>query len=175
LYKSDCRFEVPGQGHLAIKGMLKLPIKYRGITSVQKVYIAENQPSALLGKPAIAAFNLIRQVNAAPQATRTKPEQRYNSLFTGLRRLPGKYKITLVDNCKPFALTVPQRVPFPLLKGAEGVIVPIDKPTDWVSPMTVVYKNNKVCLCVDLITQLNQNVKREIFPIPPIEETLIPT
>ena len=45
------------------------------------------------------------------------------------------------------------------------------EPTDWVSPTNVVYKNNKVRITIDY-TRLNQSVKREIFPILPVEETL---
>ncbi len=95
--------------------------------------------------------------------------------------MAGDYKRTLTEDSKPFAITVPRRIPLPLRKLAKklldeleksGVIAPITEPTDWVSVMVIAPKQNgKIRLCVDL-SRLNRCVKREHFPIPPIEETL---
>ena len=54
----------------------------------------------------------------------------------------------------------------------EDVIEPVDTPTDWCSPIVVVPKpNGNVRLCVDL-TKLNKSVKREVYAMPSVEETL---
>ncbi len=182
LYKPDCKFEVPGKRPLSVMGMQKLPFSYRGKTSIQKVYLAENQQTALLGKPAIEAFGLIKRVNASAviHPDGDPPEKRFPNLFKGLGCIPGEYKITLKEGSKPFAITTPRKIPFPLRKTVkeklmkmvdDGVITPITEPTDWVSPMSIASRKGKIRLCIDL-TRLNRNVKREIFPIPPIEESL---
>ena len=53
-----------------------------------------------------------------------------------------------------------------------GVISKVDKPTQWCAGMVVVpKKNGKVCICVDL-KPLNENVLREVHPMPKVDETL---
>ena len=52
------------------------------------------------------------------------------------------------------------------------VIEPVDKPTDWCSPIVVVPKaNGSVRQYVDL-TKLNQAVPREVYQMPNFKETL---
>ena len=53
-----------------------------------------------------------------------------------------------------------------------GVTEPVNKPTDWCAPMVVVPKPNRnVGLCVDL-TKLNEGVRRELYVMKKVEETL---
>ena len=53
-----------------------------------------------------------------------------------------------------------------------GVIARIQEPTEWCSGMVVVPKaNGQVRICVDL-TKLNQNVCRERYPLPAVEQIL---
>ena len=55
-----------------------------------------------------------------------------------------------------------------------GVISPVDEPTEWCAPMVVTPKdNNKVRVCVDL-TKLNNFVQREIHPLPSVDTTQEP-
>ena len=81
---------------------------------------------------------------------------------------------------KPFCMSTPRRVPLPLLKKTDGeikrisldVIGPIDEPTEWCAPIVVVPKpSGDVRLCVDL-TKLNQSVKRMIYLMRKVENTL---
>ena len=52
------------------------------------------------------------------------------------------------------------------------VIEPIEEPTEWCSPIVVVPKaDGRVRICVDL-TRLNQGVRREVYHMPTVEETL---
>ena len=52
------------------------------------------------------------------------------------------------------------------------VIEPIDEPTEWCSPIVVVPKaHGRVRICVDL-TKLNQAVRREVYQVPTVKETL---
>lgn len=89
--------------------------------------------------------------------------------------------VTLKEGAKPYALAVPRRVPIPLLPKVKeelekmeknGVISHVDQPTDWCAGMVVAPKpNDKIRICVDL-TRLNENVKRENFPLPVIDQSL---
>ncbi|KAK3796221.1 hypothetical protein RRG08_006791 [Elysia crispata] len=54
----------------------------------------------------------------------------------------------------------------------EGVISPVEQPTDWCSGIVVVPKpNNTVRICVDL-TALNHAVLREVHPLRSVDENL---
>ena len=95
--------------------------------------------------------------------------------------MSGEYHVTLKEGAKPYALSVPSRVPIPLLpqvkqefKNMEktGVIFRVDQPTDWCAGMVVVPKpNGKIRICVDL-SRLNDSVKCENFPLPRIDQSL---
>ena len=102
-------------------------------------------------------------------------------VFNTLGKIKGDYTIKLQNEAKPFALTTPQRVPIPLLKLVKeelkhmesmGVISPIQKLMDWCTGMVPIRKKNgQVQICVDL-TRLNQSVKRELHPLPAVEQVL---
>ena len=95
--------------------------------------------------------------------------------------MSGEYHVTLKEGANPYALSVPRRVPIPLLPQVKqelenmektGVIFRVDQPTDWCADMVVVPKpNGKIRICVDL-SRLNESVKRENFPLPAIDQSL---
>ena len=105
----------------------------------------------------------------------------YPQLFEGLSTMKDEYTIKLKDDAKPFALTVPRKVPIPLYEETKheikrmlksGVISPVDHPTECCAPMVVTPKpNGKVRVCVDL-TKLNEYVQRENHPLPSLDRTL---
>ena len=80
-------------------------------------------------------------------------------LFEGLGTMKDEYTIKLKDDAKPFALTVPRKVPLPLSEETRHktermlknrVISPVDHPTEWCAPMVVTPKpNGKVRVGVD--------------------------
>ena len=82
--------------------------------------------------------------------------------------MSGEYHVTLKEGAKPYALSVPHRVPIPLLPQVKqelesmektGVIFRVDQPTNWCAGMVVVPKSNgKIRICVDL-SRLNDSVK----------------
>ena len=77
--------------------------------------------------------------------------------------------------------STPRRVAVPLLPAVKeelqwmeslGVIKKVEEPTDWCAGMVVVpNENGKVCICVDL-TKLNLSVKRELHPLPAVDQVL---
>ena len=108
-------------------------------------------------------------------------KQCFPKLWSGLGKLDGDQHIEVTEDAKPYSQNVPRRVPVPLLGKVEAelekmvkldVIEQVDTPTDWCAPLVVVPKpNGNVRLCVDL-TKLNKSVKREVYAMPSVEETL---
>ena len=101
--------------------------------------------------------------------------QEFPKIFDGvLRTMPGElFSIKLQPDATPICVITPCWVTFPqrsVLKAqldklhAQGVIVPVTKPTPWCSPIVVVPKKNtdEVRLCVDF-THLNKFVQRERY------------
>ena len=77
----------------------------------------------------------------------------YPQLFEGLGTKKDEYTIKLKDDAKPFALTLPRKVPMPLYEESRheiermlksGVISPVDHPTEWCAPMVVIPQNQMV-------------------------------
>ena len=88
--------------------------------------------------------------------------QQFPEVFQGLGKLEGEYKIRLSENARPFIVTTPRRV----------AIRRVKDPTDWCAGMVVVPKSEeRVRICVDL-TKLNESMRRERHPLPPVEQTL---
>ena len=147
-----------------------------------EIFVINGLEGPLLGRKACKSLNLIQNLAEVDDVNcASSIMQQYPTLFDGLGKLEGEYKITLREDAKPFALTVPRKVPLPLLSETKkeiermlelGVIRPVQEPTDWCAPIVIVPKaNGKVRLCVDL-TKLNLSVKREIHPLPSVENTL---
>ena len=147
-----------------------------------ELFVIDDLDRALLGRKACKHLNLIQnlaEIKNVINASHIMDE--YPTLFRGLGKLEGEYHISLKDDAKPFALTVPRKVPLPLLSQTKkeidrmlelGVIRPVQEATDWCAPIVIVPKpNRKVRLCVDL-TQLNLSVKREIHPLPSVDHIL---
>ncbi|GFR73469.1 Pol polyprotein [Elysia marginata] len=90
-------------------------------------------------------------------------------------------KIEIKEDARPYATPVARRVPIPLMQKVEadlkrmketGVIEGISEPTEWVSPIVpAVQPNGQVRICVDL-KKLNENVEREIYIIPTIDDII---
>lgn len=144
------------------------------------MYVIKGLKNNLLGLPTITALNLIARVDAV---TEQKEEifQRYPSVFNGLGNLGEEYEIHMKEGAKPHSLFTPRSVPLPLqdkvreeLNRMEslGVISKVSKPTAWCAGMVVIpKKNGSIQICVDL-KPLNENVLREIHPLPKVDETL---
>ena len=112
---------------------------------------------------------------------KTKMASKNPQLFTCLGQIKETYSITLKEDAKPFAISVPRKVPLSLYQKTKdeldrmletGIISPVDQPTDWCAPMVVTPKSNgKVRVCVDL-SKLNKFVKRENHPLPAVDTML---
>ena len=147
-----------------------------------EIFVIDGLDRPLLGRKACRSLNLIQNLAEIKTVTNVSNiMQQYPTRFSGLGKLEGEYHISLKEDAKPFALTVPRKVPLPLLSETKkeidrmlklGVIRPVQEPTDWCAPIVIVPKpNGKVRLCGDL-TILNLSVKREIHPLPSVDHIL---
>jgi hypothetical protein len=102
-------------------------------------------------------------------------------LLKGLGELDGDFSIKLKPDSTPFALTTPRRVTIPLLNKVKaelermknlGVISKVDVPAECCAGMVVVPKpDGNIRICVDL-TKLIENVLRETYHLPKIDNLL---
>ena len=128
-----------------------------------RMYVANHKTENLLSRMASVKLNLIKRLDSV-------------SIFEGLGLMNCEpVKIVLKDDAVPYNLTTPRRISHPLAPKVEeeiqrmldmGVIVPVDKETDWCSPLVPVLKpNGKVRPCVDY-KKLNKAIKRPRFILP---------
>jgi hypothetical protein len=174
-----------GKSKINVVGKMDVIMQTDHFQSEQEIYIVSGLFEPLLGRPAIEALHLVERVNqvdaSVQPAESSKIRQQYPRLFTGLGTMKNIYKIRLRDRIQPHCTTAPRRLPLPLVKKVEeelkrlqdeNIIRPVTKPTEWCAPIVAVLKpNNKVRLCVDL-TKLNENVRRENFPLPTTDNLL---
>ena len=164
------------------KGEFTVTLAYNQTSTKETVYVVESLARPLLSRSAAVKLNLIsRLCELTTDEYKAKVMRDYPQLFEGLGTMKDEYTIKLKDDAKPFALTVPRKVPMPLYEETKheiermlksGVISPVDHPTDWCAPMVVTPKpNGKVRVCVDL-TKLNEYVQRENHPLPSVDLTL---
>ena len=163
--------------NLNVIGTVTLMLSLNGKSCTQEVFVFKSLRSNLLGLPAIKQLQLLPELNSIQKST---PDQ-YPELFTGLGSIKEPYKIRMKPDAKPYALFTPRHVPLPLrakvqaeLKRMEtlGVISKVDTPTPWCAGMVVLPKGTSaVCICVDL-RPINENVLREVHPLPKVETTL---
>ena len=93
--------------------------------------------------------------------------------------LPGTYTIKLEPNAKG-VVHAARRLPVALKERAinklhemeaNGYIVKVTEPTEWVSSMVVSIQGDKVRICIDP-SDLNKVIKREHYPMRAIEEVI---
>ena len=119
-------------------------------------------------------------MNATAEAN-AEVQDRFPSVFQGLGNLGEEYEIRLKEGATPHSLFAPRHMPLPLRPKVQeeldrmesiGVISKVDEPTPWCAGMVVVpKKEGAIRICVDL-KPLNENVLREVHPLPKVDETL---
>ena len=180
LTKTDKPLQGPGNKTLSVKGFFTENLSHNGRSAPEDIYVVQGIDRCLLGRPALKNLNLVK-LNIDEIISLESVKQKHPNLFRELGQLDGEYRITLNENAQPHALSVPRRVPIPLLPKVKaelekmessGVIFKVDECTDWCAGMVCIPKpDNSVRICVDL-THLNKSVRRENFPLPIIEQSL---
>ena len=184
LEKPDKVLMGPGNEKLNVLGKFQTALNWRNSCSEQTIYVIKHLNRPLLGRPAVRSLKMIAElqnVDAEKPLTLEAVKQKFPKLFKGLGKLQEEYNIKVKSDAKPFAISTPRRVPLPLLDKVkqelhhmqeQGVISPVDEPSDWCAGMVVVPKpNGNVRICVDL-TKLNEAVCREKLQMPSVEHTL---
>ena len=178
----------PSRQPLKTRGQFWETIAHQGKVVQQRVFVIDGLKTNLLGLPAISALGLAVRVDAAesdsPNATAEIPAdvmQQFPSVFQGLGNLGEEYEICLKPDATPHSLFAPRHVPLPLRPKVKteldrmetiGVITKVDEPTPWCAGMVVVpKKDGAIRICVDL-APLNNNVLREVHPLPKVDDTL---
>ena len=168
----------PDKQALSVCGQFTATCTYGEKKIQEDFFVVKDLQTALVGRPAIEALDLVSRVNSVQPPNVLK---KFPQIFQGLGKMEGEYHIKLRDGAVPFAQTTPRRVALPLkpkvkaeLEWMEkmGVISRVEEPTDWCAAMVVVPKaDNKVRICVDL-TKLSESVQRERHLLPSVEQTL---
>ena len=179
----------PSRSPITVTGKFYSDIIVDNALTSQEIYVVPGLEEPLLGRAAIQDLKLLQvnpKVNMCSmyekkREAKLNPHEEFPELFTGLGELKDDYKIELMDNAKPYALTTPRRIAIPQIPlveqelkrmEAEGVISKVEKPTDWCCGIVVVPKpNGKIRICADL-TKLNRSVKREQHIIPSVDHIL---
>ena len=147
----------------------------------EQIYVVQDLERALLGREAADCLKHITRLDSlSSDSYKAAVVEKWPQLFKGLGEMKDPYTITLKEDAKPFAISVPRKVPLPLYQQTKneldrmletGVISKVDQPTDWCAPMVIAPKSNgKVRVCVDL-SRLNEYVKRENHPLPAVDTT----
>ena len=168
----------PDSKSLDVIGQATVRLGYHGHSCTCTLFVLRHVPHNLLGLPAIRALHVLSQVHTVTQPI----QEKFPSLFSGLGTYKGdSYVVQLKPDAKPFALFTPRNVPIPLCQKVKeelsrmeslGVISPVEEPTPWCTGMVVVpKKSGDVRICVDF-RPLNENVLREVHPLPKVDETL---
>ena len=116
--------------------------------------------------------------NLQPLNTKENLIKAYPDRFEGIGHFPGTYHITLQNDARP-VVHAPQKCPiamWPLVHEKldefleQGIIVPVEEPTDWVSSLAYSWKaNGKLRVCPDP-RDVNKAIKRDHYKIPTIEK-----
>ncbi|XP_067933332.1 uncharacterized protein [Watersipora subatra] len=182
LEKSHVTLLGPGRKRLPVLGTLKARLTYKERSITETAYVIKDQPVSLLSRHACERLELVT-CHIKDQLEVTKEIRAdFPNLFRGLGLLKGYcYKISLQHESKPVCIFTPRKVPLPLREKArlkleemvhQGVISPMTEATDWCSGMVPVLKpSGEVRICVDL-TGLNRAVRREIFPMPAVDDSI---
>ncbi|XP_062512805.1 uncharacterized protein K02A2.6-like [Corticium candelabrum] len=169
----------PTSTALRTLGQFTSTLSVNSKTSEETIFVVQGLKTNLLGLPAITSLQLVHRIQATSVGT-TIPD-RSPKVFQGLGNLCDPYKIKLREGAKPYALYTPRNVPISLRQQVKeeldrmekiGVISQVEDPTEWCAGMVVVRKKTgDVRICVDM-KPLNENVLREIYPIPKVDDTL---
>ena len=93
---------------LEVAGVISATLKANHLESNQEIFVVRNLKTALLGRPAIEALNLVKVVNAVEESYQEYVQARHLKLFKGLGKLDGKYHIQLKDNAVPYEVNTPR-------------------------------------------------------------------
>jgi hypothetical protein len=170
LLKSDCRLRSYTNHQLKVAGRVILPTRYKDNTINVEFQVVHVDQRPLLSGDVCAQLGMIERINII---------DKYPELGKATGTLPGTYTLKIDPSVKP-VVHAPRRQPRHLIEKItqklhemekDEHITKVSDPTDWVSSMVTVVKNDKVRICLDP-KDLNKAIKREHYPIPTVEEVV---
>ena len=175
--KAKTKFESYGGHKLEIAGKWCCVASFDDKLYPLDFIIVREDAITLLGLPSCVSLGIVQEASEVHETSEHIREQ-YADIFKGIGLLPGEHKIRLKEDVKPVVYSA-RKVPHRLrdeLKAeldkmeADGIIQPVTKPTEWVSPLVLVLKpGGQIRVCMDPGT-LNEAIQREHFAIPTAEE-----
>ena len=169
----------PDDTELLTHGFFTATLRYKQYLITENIYVLKKGQTALLSRSASIALGLVKFMG---QIVYKDVIAEFPSLFHGIGKIDGEYHIQLDQSVTPYSVSVPRRIPLPLMGKVKAellrlqelkIIRQVDQPTEWCAPIVVVPKANQdqVRICVDL-TKLNNAVKRERHMLPSVDHTL---
>lgn len=169
---------------LKLHGTIKLDcFDNEGLTACTVLFhIVDDDFEPLLGLPECISMGLVKRLSTVQSLPVSKSTfvERNRDMFEGLGRIPGKCAIKLKEDSEP-VMRYKKRIPSSLVEPlkreiddmvANGILSPVDYPTDWVNNLQIVEKpNGKLRICLDP-KPLNKCIKREHFLIPTSEDLI---
>ena len=167
----------PAAQSLTVLGQFEGQLQSKQHSHRETVFVVRGLRNDLLGLSALTALEMVKKMEAVYNSVKRE----FPNLFTGLGKFGEPYTIKLREGATPQALFMPRNVPIPLKGKVKseldrmetlGVISKVSEPTPWCAGMVVFPKRScDVRICVDL-KALNENVMREVHPIPRVDSTL---
>ena len=167
-------------------GTLNLPCRYgESQWHTATFYVAKTDGPVIFGLPTSLKLGLV-EMNCAISTGDTKTtitsadhlKELYPDRFEGIGKMPGQCKLFVKENAQP-VIHPPRKAPIQLREKIKaelermlrlGVIRKVNEPTDWVSSITYVTKQDgSLRICLDP-KDLNNVLKRAPHLIPTMEE-----
>ena len=147
--------------------------KYFPVTFI----VLQQNVTPVIGGSTCIELGLIKRVHTLkcdePQAI----IEEYPEVFQGLGCIDMSYDIKIDPTVKP-VIHAPRRIPHALMAKTkaklgqmveQGLIQPVEKPTQWVNSMVVVDRGSKIRIVLDP-RDLNEAIQREHYPMKTIEQ-----
>ncbi|CAB4029631.1 Hypothetical predicted protein, partial [Paramuricea clavata] len=164
-----------------ITGKVTLPVWHAGKKQLIKFTIIDGDYRPILSLDTSVALGIVNlrhcDILSLGIQPPKDPASEYKDVFDGsLGKIPDTYKIVIDSTVQP-VVHPPRRVPVALRPRIKSelnklvereVIVPVTKPTQWVSSMLAVVKPNKIRICIDP-RDLNRAICREHYQLPTVE------
>lgn len=161
--------------HIHPVGTANIELQHRATTVTEEFQVVNLVQENVISGAVAESLGLLNRISSLSDSKKLQEEFPDVTETTGT--LPGKYSIRLKDGAVG-VIHPPRRQPAALKQKiidklqemeASGHITKVEEPTEWVNSMMVVFKNDKIRICLDP-KDLNKEIKREHHPMRTIEE-----
>ncbi|XP_022777877.1 uncharacterized protein LOC111319348, partial [Stylophora pistillata] len=181
--KSDKKLYAYGSKQpLNVLGTFSAQARVEGKEAEAEFVVINGEGAALLGRETAIKLGVLKLGTQICTVTCSETVMSdYKKIFEGMGKLKDfQVKLYVNPDVPPVAQPV-RRTPFSLQDKvkekieeliAMDIIELVEGPTQWVSPVVVVPKqNDEICLCVDM-RRANEAIIREHYPKPTVDEVL---